>query len=104
MTPYDLLLASLGSCTSMTLRMYANRKQWPVTKIAVRLRHERIHAEDCQSCETKVGRIDRIARELIVDGPLDDQQRARLLEIAEKCPVHRTLLGEKVIVTSYADE
>ena len=104
MTPYDLLLASLGSCTSITLRMYANRKQWPVKKIAVRLRHERIHAEDCQSCETKVGRIDRIARELIVDGPLDDQQRARLLEIAEKCPVHRTLLGEKVIVTSYADE
>ncbi len=104
MTPYDLLLASLGSCTSMTLRMYANRKQWPVKKIAVRLRHERIHAEDCQSCETKVGRIDHIAQALIVDGPLDDQQRAHLLEIAEKCPVHRTLLGEKVIVTSYADE
>lgn len=97
--PYDLLLAALGACTSMTLRLYAAHKGWPVERIAVSLRHEKIHAADCAECETREGRIDRIERTLRLEGPLDAGQRQRLLEIAEKCPVHRTLTAEKQIVT-----
>jgi len=92
--PYELLMMSLGACTSMTLRLYARRKQWPLERVTVRLRHGRIHAEDCAECETKVGLIDRIELELELEGPLDEAQRARLLEIADKCPVHRTLTSE----------
>ena len=92
--PYDLLLAGLGACKSMTMRMYADRKEWPLTATRVRLRHSRIHAEDCEECETEKGRIDRIAVEVGVDGDLDEEQRARLLEISERCPVHRTLKSE----------
>ena len=87
----------------MTLRLYADRKKWPLERVAVRLRHEKIHAEDCETCETKEGKIDRIERELDVTGPLDDEQRHLLLEIANKCPVHRTLESENLIVTRLAE-
>ncbi|RPJ03962.1 MAG: osmotically inducible protein C, partial [Deltaproteobacteria bacterium] len=98
-TPYDYLLAALGSCTSITLRMYADRKAWPLDGIVVRLKHEKIHSEDCQECETKTGKLDRIEREIELLGALDSQQRKRLLEIADMCPVHRTLQS-KIIITS----
>ncbi|RMH44103.1 MAG: OsmC family peroxiredoxin [Deltaproteobacteria bacterium] len=101
-SPYDLLLAALGACTSMTLRMYADRKGWPLAGVTVTLRHEKIHARDCADCETKVGRIDRIERVIALDGDLDADQRERLLEIADKCPVHRTLLSEIRIDTRLA--
>lgn len=93
-TPYDMLLAALGGCTAMTVRLYANRKRWPLEQAMVSLRHEKIHAEDCADCETRDTKIDRISRELAFIGDLSDDQRARLLEIADKCPVHRTLTGE----------
>jgi putative redox protein len=97
--PYELLLMALGACTSMTLRLYAERKQWPLDRVVVRLRHDSIHAEDCADCETKAGAIDRIAREIELHGALDDEQRRRLMEIADKCPVHRTLISEVKIET-----
>lgn len=103
MTPYGLLQAALGACTSMTVRMYADRKKWPLEKVAVRLKHDKIHAEDCAECETTAGKIDRIDRQLVFTGALDDAQRQKLLEIADKCPVHRTLESENLIVTSLAD-
>jgi putative redox protein len=92
--PYDLLLAALGACTSMTLRLYADHKQWPLERTTVQLTHQKIHAADCADCETREGKIDVIEREIAIAGPLDAQQRQRLLEIAEKCPVHRTLHSE----------
>jgi uncharacterized OsmC-like protein/alpha/beta superfamily hydrolase len=98
-SPYELLLSGLGACTTMTLRMYANRKGMPLEGVRVRLRHGKIHALDCANCETKEGKIDRIDRIVEVLGPLTAEQRARLLEIADKCPVHRTLTSEIDIST-----
>jgi putative redox protein len=92
--PYDLLLAALGACTSMTVRLYADRKQMPLKRTQVRLRHNRIYAADCAECETKQGMLDRIERVITLEGDLDAAQRARLMEIADQCPVHRTLTSE----------
>jgi len=92
--PYELLLMALGACKSMTVRLYAERKQWPLERVSVRLRHDRIHAADCADCETKEGMLDRIECVLDFAGALDADQRARLLDIAGKCPVHRTLTSE----------
>ena len=96
-TPYDLLAAALGTCTSMTLNMYARHKKLPLDKVEVSVRHDRVHAEDCVDCETKTVRIDRLSREISLHGDLDDAQRQRLLEIADRCPVHRTLESEILI-------
>ena len=101
--PYDYLLAALGACTSMTLRMYAEHKGWPLERVTVRLHHDKIHAQDCAECETREGKIDRLERVIDVAGPLDVEQRQRLLEIANKCPVHRTLESKPLIVTRFAE-
>lgn len=98
--PYDYLLAALGACTSMTIRMYVQRKGWALRRILVRLRHEKIHAKDCAECETKVGMVDQIVREIALEGDLDAEQTAKVMEIADKCPVHRTLTSEIRIVTT----
>ncbi|MBT3990811.1 MAG: alpha/beta fold hydrolase [Rhodospirillaceae bacterium] len=93
-TPYDLLLSGLGACTTMTIRMYADRKKIPLKRASVTLRHDKIHAEDCEGCETQDGKVDQIEREIMLDGDLSEEQRQSLLVIAEKCPVHRTLHSE----------
>ena len=98
-SPYDLLLASLGACTAMTVRLYADHKTLPLDRVSVALTHAKIHAVDCENCETKEGKIDRIDRTITFEGNLDDGQRAKLLEIADKCPVHRTLTSEIEIRT-----
>lgn len=98
-TPYDLLLAALGTCTSMTLRMYAKRKGLNVDAIEVKLQHDRIHASDCESCEDQAGKVDQIRRLIRIEGDLTDAQRKRMLEIANKCPVHRTLHNQKQITS-----
>lgn len=92
--PYEYLLMGLGACTSMTLRMYAERKELPLEQVRVRLSHRKIHAKDCADCAERVGKVDEITREIELVGDLDDAQRQRLLEIAERCPVHRTLTSE----------
>jgi len=102
-SPYDFLLAGLGACTSMTVRMYAARKKWPLEKVTVTLRHSRIHAQDCADCETETGQVDRIERVIRFDGDLDADQRQKLREIADKCPVHRTLHSEIIIDTSVTE-
>lgn len=99
--PYTLLLAALGSCISMTVTLYARRKQWPLEGVSVRLRQNRIHAKDCKECtENQEGHIHRIVRSVTVTGQLSDEQRARLLEIAHKCPVHKTLTSPIIIINS----
>jgi uncharacterized OsmC-like protein len=96
--PYTLLLAALGSCISMTVTLYARRKQWPLEQVTVRLRQHRIHSKDCQECDQAAeGYIHRIERSVTVTGPLTAEQRARLQEIAHKCPVHKTLTSPIVI-------
>ena len=97
--PYDLLVAGLGACTSMTMRMYADRKQLPLDRVTVTLRHSKIHAKDCEECDTREGMLDQIERDIAIDGALDAEQRNKLMEIADKCPVHRTLHSEIRIVT-----
>ncbi len=101
-SPYDLLLAALGACTSMTLRLYAEHKKLPLERVTVRLRHAKIHARDCAECETKEGKIDRIDRVIQLDGPLSPEARQRMLEIADRCPVHQTLSRENQIVSELA--
>jgi uncharacterized OsmC-like protein len=101
-TPYDYLLAALGSCTGTTLRLYADRKRWPLESITVRLGHQKVHAGDCAECETKDGRTDHIRLTLELEGPLEESQRRRLLEIAQRCPVHRTLESEVMMETGLA--
>ena len=102
--PYTLLLAALGSCISMTVNMYARRKQWPLEGVEVRLRQDRMHSKDCQECvQDKEGFIHRIERSVILKGPLSDEQRARLQEISHKCPVHKTLTSE-IVITDMKDE
>ncbi len=98
-SPFDLLVAALGACTAMTLRMYADRKGWPLEAATVRLKHDKIHAAACESCETREGMLDRIEREIEIEGPLDPDQKQRLLQIADRCPVHRTLTSEVQIST-----
>ena len=103
--PYTLLLAALGSCISMTVNMYARRKQWPVETVTVRLRQNRIHSKDCKECDDNTeGFIHRIERSVSVTGDLSDEQRARLQEIAHKCPVHKTLTSKIVITEAQDDE
>lgn len=101
--PYDFLLAGLGACTSMTMRLYADRKSLPLERTTVTLRHSKIYAQDCAECETRTGMLDQIERIISMDGALDAEQRKKLLEIADKCPVHRTLTSEIRIVTRSAD-
>jgi putative redox protein len=101
--PYDFLLAGLGACKSMTMRLYADRKSFPLERATVTLNHSKIHAEDCAECETKEGMLDQIDVAIGLEGPLDADQRKRILEIADKCPVHRTLTSEIRIVTRAAD-
>lgn len=103
-SPYDLVSAALGACTTMTMRMYAERKAWPLDRVKVELRHSKIHAEDCDHCEEKTGKIDRIERVIHIEGDaLDDDQRHRLFEIANKCPVHRTLHRANDVVSTLAE-
>jgi putative redox protein len=102
-SPYDYLLAGLGACTAMTLRMYANLKKLSLERVTVELSHAKIHARDCKECETAEGRLDNIDRTIHLEGELDEAQRTRLLEIADKCPVHRTLHSEVQIRTRLTD-
>jgi uncharacterized OsmC-like protein len=99
-TPYALLLAALGACTSMTVTLYAKRKGWPLENVTVWLKHSRIHASDCADCDTEAGMLDQIDRHIRFSGPLTEEQRQRLLEMADKCPVHRTLTSEIKIRTT----
>ena len=101
--PYDFLLTALGACTSMTMRLYADRKALPLDRITVTLKHSKIHAQDCEECETREGMLDQIDRVIGMEGALDADQRKRLMEIADKCPVHRTLTSEVRILTKPAD-
>ena len=96
--PYSLLIAALGACTSLTLKLYARQKKWDLQSVTVTLKHEKIHAIDCAECETKEGKVDRIWREIQLEGNLTGDQLARLREIAKKCPVHRTLTSEISII------
>lgn len=98
--PYDYLLMALGSCSVITMKMYADRKEWPVEDIFIEMRHHKAHAEDCVDCDDPNARIDKIEKDIIVKGDLSDEQLERLLEISKKCPVHKTLLNDVEIVST----
>ena len=100
MTPYNFLSAGLAACTSMTVRMYARRKGWPLDDVAVDVTHDKIHATDCETCETAEGKVDQFQRIVRLKGDLSPDQRQRLLEIADKCPVHRTMEHEINVTTA----
>ncbi len=100
--PYDLLLASLGACTAITLRMYADRKGWPLKSVEIGLEKDRVHAKDCDDCESTEGHVLKIRRQIELGGDLDADQRKRLLEIADRCPVHQSLTGEVKITSELA--
>ena len=102
--PYALLLAALGACTAMTLKMYAARKRWPLRDVTVELSHSRVHAEDCAGCEDGAAKVDRVTRTITVAGPLDAAQVARLGEIARRCPVHKTLTAGLVVTDAVSAE
>lgn len=102
-SPYDFLLAALGTCTSMTLRMYAELKKIPLEGISVKLQHKKIHAQDCEECEQNTSKIDYIERDIELSGNLSAEQKAKLLEIANKCPVHRTLTSKIIIETKLVE-
>lgn len=102
--PYDLLAASLGACTGMTLRMYADRKKWPLKEVRVHLQHQKIYAEDCSGCDDEKNKIDHLERIIEIEGPLDEKQKKRLIDIANKCPVHKTLSASPKIVTTYREK
>ncbi|AMX04117.1 OsmC family protein [Microbulbifer thermotolerans] len=102
--PYEYVLMGLGACTSMTIRMYADRKGIPLERVQVTLSHRKIYADDCEDCESKMGKIDEIVREITLIGELSEAQRQRLLEIADHCPVHRTLTSEIVVRSRIVDK
>lgn len=97
-SPYETMMAALGACTSMTMLMYARKKGWELEDVEIDLTHQKIHAQDCETCETQSGKLDKITRDIRIRGNLNEEQKNRLLEIAERCPVHRTLTSENLIV------
>src|SRR5262249_41772027 len=101
-TPYEMLLAGLGACTAMTLRIYADRRKWPLERVLVNLQHRKVHAQDCIDCDQKAAKMDVVDRVITLHGTLSEEQRAKLLEIAERCPVHQTLRGKIQVNTRYA--
>jgi putative redox protein len=100
-TPYEMLLAGLGACTAMTLRIYADKRNWPLERAHISLRHRKVHAQDCVDCDTKPARMDVVDRIITLEGALTEEQRAKLLEIAERCPVHQTLQGKMQVNTRF---
>ena len=103
-TPYELLSAGLGACTAITLRMYADRKEWDLQEVKVHLEHQKLHSEDCKECETTTGKIDHFVRVIEFEGNLNKEQKSRMLGIAEKCPVHKTLHSEVVVHTKLQED
>ncbi|HEY1906288.1 MAG TPA: OsmC family protein [Myxococcaceae bacterium] len=100
-TPYEMLLAGLGACTVMTLRIYADRRKWPLERARVTLQHRKVHAQDCVDCDTRDAKMDVIDRIVFLEGALNEEQRAKLIEIAERCPVHQTLKGKIQVNTRF---